>query len=128
MMQDDTLTLLADCRALVDEAWAHQDRFDMILGQAEARLRAALAEALEDTQLLTTLGAVLCDRGRPGDAVPVLERAVRAGAEDRNTFFNLGVARHGSGSASMAMAAFTEAAALAASAHTWTAYFDPHAS
>ena len=119
--------LLTDCRALVDEAWAHPDRFDATLAQAQTHLRRALADAPDDPLLLTALGAVLCDSGHFQDAATTLEYAVRRGAEDHNTFFNLGVARLGCGASREAMAAFAEARARPASAHTWTAYFDPHA-
>ena len=127
-MPDTTQILLADCRARVSDAWSHQDRFDATLAQAETRLRDALADEPDNPLLLTSLGAVLCDRGQFRDAAAMLQHAVHCGSQDANAFFNLGVAQQGSGAGRAAMTAFGEAARRVASLHTWAAYFDPHAS
>jgi Flp pilus assembly protein TadD len=119
--------VLARARALVDAAMSDPQRCSAHLAQAESLLVAAAASAPDDIALLTCLGAVRCDLGNYGDAVEVLQHAVRLRSDDRNTYFNLGVALLNSGRRRQAMDRFRQAAPLQGSAATWEAYFDPHA-
>jgi len=118
---------LARARALVDAAMRDPQRWSAHLAQAEALLIAASASAPDDSAVLTCLGAVRCDLGNYGDAAEVLQRAVQLRSDDRNTYFNLGVALLNSGKRRQAMQRFRQAASRRASAATWEAYFDPHA-
>lgn len=119
--------LLARARALVDAATTDPQRCSAHLAQAESLLDAAAASAPDAVALLTCLGAVRCDLGNYGEAVETLQRAVRLRSNDRNTYFNLGVALLASGKRRQAMGCFRKAAPLQASAATWEAYFDPQA-
>ncbi|UKE61213.1 tetratricopeptide repeat protein [Xanthomonas translucens pv. poae] len=118
---------LARARALVDAAMRDPQRWPAHLAQAEALLIAAAASAPDDTAALTCLGGVLCDLAKYGEAAEVLQRAVRLRSDDRNTYFNLGVALLNSGKRLQAMQRFRQASSRRASAATWAAYFDPQA-
>jgi len=118
---------LVRARTLVDAAMTDPQRWSAHLAQAESLLIAAAASAPDDAALLTCLGAVRCDLGNYGDAAEVLQRAVQLRSDDRNTYFNLGVALLNSGKRRQAMQRFRQAASRRASAATWEAYFDPHA-
>ncbi|WOS41873.1 tetratricopeptide repeat protein [Xanthomonas rydalmerensis] len=118
---------LAQAKALAMSAFQDPQRADALLAEAEALLRAAGRAAPADPGALTCLGAVLCDRGHYRRALTVLRRAVRLRSDDRNTYFNLGVALLNAGQEAEARAAFRQAASLRAAAVSWTAYFDPHA-
>ena len=54
----------------------------------------------------------------------MLKRAVALGSQDRNTFFNLGVAVLNDGTAESPRPFFEEAARHPASPETWEAYVD----
>jgi len=127
MAIDHDSQFLARARAMVDAAMRDPERWSAHLAQAELLLIAAAASAPDDAALLTCLGAVRCDLGNYGDAAEVLQRAVQLRSDDRNTYFNLGVALLNSGKRRQAMQRFRQAASRRASAATWEAYFDPHA-
>ncbi|UKE74224.1 tetratricopeptide repeat protein [Xanthomonas graminis] len=114
-------------RASVDAAMRDPQCWSAHLAQAEALLMAVAASAPDDTAALTCLGGVLCDLAKYGEAAEVLQRAVRLRSDDRNTYFNLGVALLNSGKRRQAMQRFRQAASRRASAATWEAYFDPQA-
>jgi Tfp pilus assembly protein PilF len=121
------MTACGRARGLVDEAFERPERWERNLAEADGLLRAAIQSEPERPELLTALGAVLCDRLAFEEAVAVLERALELGSQDRNTHFNLGVALLGTARSGEATAAFRRASSLAASPATWEAYFDPHA-
>ncbi len=118
---------LVRARASMDAAMRDPQCWSAHLAQAEALLIAAAASAPDDTAALTCLGGVLCDLAKYGEAAEVLQRAVRLRSDDRNTYFNLGVALLNSGKRRQAMQRFRQAASRRASAATWAAYFDPQA-
>ena len=118
---------LARARALVQAALMDPDRCDAHLAAAEALLAVVAEKAQDRVAALTCLGAVLCDRANYPRAVEVLQRAVGLGSQDRNTYFNLGIALLNSGKRRQAMACFRQASLLRASPLSWEAYFDPHA-
>ncbi|NHZ97372.1 UDP-N-acetylglucosamine-peptide N-acetylglucosaminyltransferase [Massilia sp. CCM 8734] len=93
---------------------------------ALALLEQARASHPRDAQVLTCLGAVLCDRALYREAESVLREALALGSLDRHTTFNLAVAVANTGTRGQALALFRAAAKLQPSAVTWTAYFDPH--
>lgn len=90
-------------------------------------LSKALLEVPGNILALTCLGAVLSDQGKHERAAAVLERAVALGSTDRNTYFNLGVARMNYDTHEKAMAAFRDAEGRQASPSSWEAYFDAQA-
>lgn len=119
--------LVCASRSLVEEAWNEPDKCAEKLACAEAMLSKALLEAPGNVLVLTCLGAVLCDQGEHEKAAAVLARAVELGSTDRNTYFNLGVARMNCDTPKKAMAAFRDAGAHQASPRSWEAYFDAQA-
>ena len=114
-------------KTLVQEAFSQPGKFASNLARAEELLLGALAQAPDDTLLLTGLGAVLCDQGKHEKATTVLRRAVELGSVDRNTFFNLGVSILNSGTHEEAMTFLSKANSLEPSPLSWEAYFDPQA-
>ena len=126
---DDPITLQATATARhhVHAAHAAVADVDASLQAARTALEQALTRRPRDVRLLTCLGAVACDQGEHHRASELLTLAVALGSQDRNTFFNLGVALLNSGCADQARARFAEARAMKASGHTWEAYFDPQA-
>lgn len=121
------MNAIARSRALVQEGFANDNRWEANMAAAEALLTKAMSEAPEDIDILTGLGAVLCDQAKYRHAADVLERAVRLGSTDSNTHYNLGVAWVGCATGKKAAAAFDRARGFSASPDTWTAYFDPQA-
>jgi Flp pilus assembly protein TadD len=69
----------------------------------------------------------LSDQGHHRDAAEVLKRAASLDSQDRNTYFNLGVAILNCGSHEEAMSWFTKAKSMHADSESWEAYFDPQA-
>lgn len=118
---------IAASRAHIQLAETDAGQWEAHMAAAEAVLRSALQAARQDTALITCLGAVLCDQGMYGEAVNVLETALKLGSTDSHTHYNLGVALAGLAKPRKAMAQFDKAQALAPSSLTWTAYFDPQA-
>jgi Flp pilus assembly protein TadD len=121
------LDLIAASRSLVEEAWKKPDEWEANLASAEAMLSKALREVPDDVLALTCLGAVLSDQGKHEKAAAVLERAIELRSTDRNTYFNLGVAKMNCATRAKAMAAFRDAEGRQASPLSWEAYFDPQA-
>lgn len=119
------LDIISASRSLVEEAWKQPDKWEANLSSAEAMLAKALIEAPDNVLALTCLGAVLSDQGEHPKAASALQRAVELGSTDRNTYFNLGVARMNCGTHERAMASFREAKDLQPSPLSWEAYFDP---
>lgn len=120
--------ILTEARRLVEHAWQHLADWDRDMAAAQALLERARASHPHDAQVLTCLGAVLCDRALYHEADAVLRAALAQGSLDRNTTFNLAVAVFNTGTRRQALALFGAAAKLQPAAVTWTAYFDPHAS
>ncbi|MGK5004992.1 tetratricopeptide repeat protein [Janthinobacterium sp. LB2P70] len=122
---------IAASKAHIKLAEGDAGQWDAHMAAAEAVLRSALQAARQtdrqDTALLTSLGAVLCDQGKYRKAVNVLETALKLGSTDSHTHYNLGVALAGLAKPRKAMAQFGKAQDLAPSSLTWTAYFDPQA-
>ena len=121
------LDIILASRSLVEEAWNQPGKWEANLSSAEAMLAKALIEIPGDVLALTCLGAVLSDLGEHEKAASALQRAVELGSTDRNTHFNLGVARMNCGTHEEAMASFREAKGLQPSPLSWEAYFDPQA-
>lgn len=117
-----------EARRLVDHAWQHLEHWERDMAAAQALLEHARASHPHDAQVLTCLGAVLCDRALYHEADTVLRAALAQGSLDRNTTFNLAVAVFNTGTRRQALTLFRAAAKLQPAAITWTACFDPHAS
>jgi len=118
----------------LDRPWTcpWTDSLDRLWHQNYSRARSLLEHRLvsnpENILLLTVLGAVLSDQGNHDDAAKLLRKAVENGSNDRNTFFNLGVAVLNSGAGEKdAIKWFKKASTLDAHPESWEAYFDPHA-
>lgn len=122
-----TMEAMAASQALVRRGEGDAGQWDAHMAGAEAMLSNALQAAPQDTAMLTCLGAVLCDHGKYQEAVNVLETALKLGATDSNTHYNLGVALAGLAKPRKAMVHFGKAQGLDAFAKTWTAYFAPQA-
>ncbi|WP_205711391.1 tetratricopeptide repeat protein [Janthinobacterium lividum] len=118
---------IAASKAHIQLAGDDAGQWEVHMAAAEAVLHSALPAARQDTALITCLGAVLCDQGKYGEAVKVLETALKLGSTDSHTHYNLGVALTGLAKPRKAMAQFGKAHGLAASSLTWSAYFDPQA-
>lgn len=112
---------------LVMECYGNPDKWEENLQLAEAGLREALEARPQDSELLTCLGAVLCDQGQFAEAQAVLSKAMQCGSLDRNTYFNLAVALLNTATHAKAKLMFGKSNTLVASKRTWQAYFDPMA-
>lgn len=123
----DTRDAIAASKSLMQELHGDTSRWDENMAAAEAMLQRALALSPQDTELLTCLGAVLCDQGKYQEAVALLDLAVKLGSGNSHTHYNLGVALLGHAQPATARAAFKKAQRYPASALTWQAYFDPQA-
>ncbi|MFB9245730.1 UDP-N-acetylglucosamine-peptide N-acetylglucosaminyltransferase [Massilia antarctica] len=117
---------IVEARQLVDQAWQRLEHWDSHIAAAQALLEHARATHPHDPQVLTCLGALLCDRARYHEADTVLREALAQGSPDRHTTFNLAVAVFNIGTRRQALALFGAAAKLQPSTITWAAYFDPH--
>jgi predicted Zn-dependent protease len=100
---------------------------DQPLREARTILESSLQAGQDDVVVLTCLGAVLCDLQLHKQAQEALERAVRLGSTDRNTYFNLFVAMLASETMEDARAALDRGAHFERNPETWEAYFDPQA-
>jgi Flp pilus assembly protein TadD len=118
---------ISTSRQLVKEAWASADKWQGNYAAAEQLLREAATKQQANTLVLTCLGAVLCDQAKYKEAADVLASAAKLGSNDRNTYFNLGVALLNVATHEEAMTAFSKAKQLVADGASWEAYFDPQA-
>ena len=75
-------------KELVEQAEAQPSRWSASVAEAESLLRTAVAAEPENIDLLTCLGAVLCDSGKYKEAIIVLNTAIGLGSTDRHTYFN----------------------------------------
>ena len=114
---------------LSQELWGYPDCVEENLSRAEAILRKLLLSDPDHTMAMTSLAAVLCDRGLYDEALQYLKRAEQLGTDDRNLFENIGVVLMNKPGErkSEALRYFEKAARLSASELTITAWFDPHA-
>lgn len=117
---------ITEARRLVDHAWRHLEHWDRDMDAAQALLEHARTSHPHDVQVLTCLGAVLCDRALYREAEAVLREALAQGSLDRHTAYNLGVAVFNTGTRRQTLALFGAAEKLQPAAATWSAYFDPH--
>lgn len=125
-MEEKETADVASARALVDQAWSSPMSYEP-LRKARALLENLLKKDQDDVIVLTCLGAVLCDLHLRSEARVFLEKAVRLGSTDRNTFFNLYVAMLDSTTREDAESAFDRGEHFERNASTWAAYFDAHA-
>lgn len=114
-------------RQLVKEAWVCAEKWRGNYVAAEKLLRQAAAEEKSNALVLTCLGAVLCDQAKYKEAADVLSKAVCLGSQDRNTYFNLGVALLNTATHEDSMLAFSKARQLKSDGASWEAYFDAQA-
>ena len=121
------MNCIEESRRLVDKAFANAEQSAVHLAAAQGLLAARLKEHPDCVATLTCLGAVLCDQANHRKAIRVLEKAVKLGSSDRNTYFNLGVALVALGARKEAMANFKRAQGLDAWPESWAAYFDAQA-
>jgi Flp pilus assembly protein TadD len=119
------MNAIAQAKTLIDDIRQHRDRFTANLEAAERILVNAAKIEPQNVEVLTCLGAVLSDRGKHLEAAGVLLKAIGAGSQDRNTYFNLAVALINSATHAEAMSYFRRAKSLESSPQTWEAYFDP---
>ena len=117
---------ITEARQLVEQAWQRLEHWERDMDAAQTLLEHARASHPHDPQVLTCLGAVLCDRAQYHEAEAVLRAALAQGSRDRHTTFNLAVAVFNTGTRRQALALFGAAARMQPCAVTWAAYFDPH--
>lgn len=109
-------------------AFADANAWERSLDGAADALRAHLLDEPDCVQALTSLGAVLSDRGRHREALSILRRAESLRSADANTYYNLAVALMNLGARERGKAPdyFAKARSLEPSPLTMKAYFDPH--
>jgi len=119
---------LEEVLLLNQELWGNPDRAEENLSKAEDILRTLLLTAPDHTLVMTSLAAVLCDRGRYDEALHHLKRAEELGSDDRHLFENIGIVlmNKPGGKKTEALKYFEKASLLKANALSITAYFDPH--
>lgn len=120
----DTISV---CQKLVKEAWSASAKWNENYAEAEKLLRLDLSQGGSKALGLTCLGAVLCDQAKYDEATKVLQEAIALGSQDRNTYFNLGVALLNTSTHEAAMVEFNKARTLTADARSFEAFFDPQA-
>ena len=125
------MSALSEAKALVDQAWQDPGVWRDRLADARSLLDAAVADTPDDPALLTAYGTVLCDLNEYRAAAPVLEKAIRLGSRDSNTYFalavvasNVPVPSKNPGTYRRPLTLFKRASSLARSPLTWPAYFD----
>lgn len=118
--------LVAEVSRLHEAAWQDQSQWEVALGRAEQLLRRHLETEPSCTEALTSLGALLSDSGRPGEALVALRHALSLRSSDANTYYNLAVALMNTDERGAAPRYFAQAAARRALPTTLRAYFDPH--
>lgn len=125
-MNNQASDSVTSARALWKLAWRSPMSYGP-LREAQAILESSLKADQDDVVTLTCLGAVLCDLHLYAQARENLERVLRLGSTDRNTFFNLYVAMLDSEAMEDARAALNQGVHFERNPVTWEAYFDPQA-
>ena len=122
------MTPIDRARQLIEETWIDTTKWEANMKAAHEILEMAAAADPADAATLVCLGAVLSDRGKPQEAVEVLEKAIKLGSTDRNAYRNLAIALMDCDIAGRerAPSVFKKAEEFEASPQTWEAYFDPH--
>ena len=112
---------------LSQELWGYPDRAEENLSKAEEILRTLLLADPDNTIIMTSLAAVLCDRGRYDEALNHLKSAEKLGSDDRHLFENIGIVlmNKPDGKKAEALKYFEKAAQLSANKLSITAWFDP---
>jgi tetratricopeptide (TPR) repeat protein len=111
----------AGIAALLD--WRQADRRRWTPGLIAAvvvALPVNLTLRSQDDQTFLNVGTELIRGGRPGDAIPLLEKAIALSPDDAPPHFNLGIALNATGNKAQAIAEFTNAVRL------WPDYFEAH--
>lgn len=113
---------------LNQELWGYPDRAEENLSKAEEILRTLLLTDPDHTLVMTSLAAVLCDRGQYDEALQHLKRAEELGSDDRHLFENIGIVwmNKPGENRTEALKYFEKASLLKANEFSITAYFDPH--
>lgn len=112
---------------LSQELWGYPDRAEENLSKAENILRKLLLAHPDHMVVMTSLAAVLCDRGRYEEALQHLKKAEELGSDDRHLFENIGIVlmNKPGGKKAGALTYFEKAAQLKANELSITAWFDP---
>lgn len=113
---------------LNQELWGYPDRAEENLSKAEEILRTLLLTDPDHTLVMTSLAAVLCDRGRYDEALQHLKRAEELGSDDRHLFENIAIVlmNKPGGNKAEALKYFEKGFLLKGNELSITAYFDPH--
>ena len=82
---------LQQVKNLYAEAWKNQELWEKNLDEGIEILEKLLNEKPGNTQVITSLGALISDRGRHREALAVLKKA-EGKTSDANLYFNIGVA------------------------------------
>lgn len=128
-IDDKVRQKLEEVVLLSQELWGYDpDLAAENLKRAEEILRPLLSTAPGNTMVMTSLAAVLCDRGAYDEALRHLKNAEELGSDDRNLFENIGIVLMNKSGVeqSEALKYFQKASLLKANELTITAYFDPH--
>ncbi len=121
---DTTMKAVLD---IYREAWKDTSQWKTNMDLAEYLLEKLRSEHPANTIVLTNLGAVLSDLGQHRTALLRLLKAANLGSDDRNLFFNIGVAKMNiNEERDTAMAYFDKGRHLQTHPMTIEAYFDPH--
>lgn len=107
--------------------WGYPDRAEENMNKAEEILQTLLLADPDNTIVLTSLGAVLCDRGLYDEALHHLKSAEKLGSGDRHLFENIGIVlmNKPAGKKAEALKYFEKAARLRTNELSITAWFDP---
>lgn len=124
----DVTALNREAVALCTAVWSDLNLWDANYAKAIALLHEALAIDPDSVVSLINLGAALSDIGKHRQALDVLRRAKTIGSDDRNLYFNIGVAMMNISASTRGRAGtfFKKAGDLKPSPHTLEAYFDAH--
>lgn len=114
---------------LSQELWGYPDRAEENLSKAEEILRTLLLIDPDHTIVMTSLAAVLCDRGLYDEALYHLKRAEELGSDDRHLFENIGIVlmNKPGGKKAEALKYFEKANRMRANELSLSAWFDPQA-
>ena len=121
-MNNDSIHL--HIKVLVDEVWKDSSKYDENYDFITSSLLNELNNNPDDIVSLTNLGAAYCDTGKYKQAEEQLRKAIVLGSNDRNTYFNLGVAIINSASQEEAKHYFKESNKLSENELTYNAYID----